>query len=73
MHSSPSVNDHCVSLNIMKQSSLRSAKLPLRKEEVLLYWRQYKASVITGCFPNCFILNSRALCEEDTLAQNDLV
>lgn len=73
MHSSPSFNDCWICLNIIRQGSLHPAKLHLRKEEVSLYWSQYKTSAITGCFPNCFTWNSRALCEEDTLAQNDLV
>lgn len=60
-------------LDYSKARFLHPAKLLLRKEGVSLYWSEYKASAISGCFPNCFILNSRALCEEDALAQNDLV
>lgn len=67
------VSDYCLYLNIIKWNSLHPARLLLRKEGISLYWCEYKASAISGCFPNCCILNSKALCEEDALAQNDLV
>ena len=59
------VSDYCIYLNIIKWNSLHPAKLLCRKEGISLSWCEYKASAISGSFPNCFILNSRALCEED--------